>query len=92
MSIRLAKHGPPAWVCRPLVAKRLHATNMFSDVAEILRAIELIESLHHTHADWGRHNRWFAHVYLRVGQRRAAFGQFARAAVRGQQDLGENVH
>jgi len=84
MSIRLAKHGPPAWVCSPLMAKRVHSTNMFLDVSKIVRTIKLIEVLHHTQADWGRHHRWFAQIYLRSGRHRAALGQFARAAGRGQ--------
>ena len=84
MWIRLAQHGPPAWVCRPLIAKRLHSTNMFSDVAAIVRAIKLIESLHQTQVDWGRHHHWFAYVYLRTGRPWAAIGQFATAAIRGQ--------
>ena len=45
---------------------------------------ELIEAMHHTTADWGRLHRWLAESCLRKGQRRAALGQFARAAVRGQ--------
>jgi glycosyltransferase involved in cell wall biosynthesis len=84
MSIRLARQGPPAWVCSPLIAKRVHSTNMFLNVAEIVRATKLIEELHNTEADWGRMHRWLAERHLRSGQRRAALGQFARAAVRGQ--------
>jgi glycosyltransferase involved in cell wall biosynthesis len=84
MSIRLAKHGPPAWVCSPLIAKRVHPSNMSLDIAEIVRATKLIEALHNTAADWGRVHRWLAERYLRSGQRRAALGQFARAAGRGQ--------
>ena len=84
MSIRLAKHGPPAWVCSPLMAKRMHSTNMFLNVTEMWRATKLIEALHNTQADWGKHHRWFAQVYLRGGDRGAALGQFARAAVHGQ--------
>ena len=84
MSIRLAKHGPPAWVCRPLMAKRLHSTNMFLNIEPIMQATKLIEALHETKADWGMMHRWFAHRYLRLGQRRAALHQLALAAVRGQ--------
>ncbi len=84
MYIRLAKHGPPACVCSPLVARRLHASNGTLDITEIVRGTKLIETLHHTTADWGRLHRWMAHSCLRAGQRRAALGQFARAAVRGQ--------
>jgi glycosyltransferase involved in cell wall biosynthesis len=84
MSIRSAQYGPPAWVCRPLMAKRVHETNMFLDVSEIMRATRLIEDLHHTHVDWGRVHRWLAERYLRKGQRRAALAQFAKAATKGE--------
>jgi len=84
MWIRLAKHGPPAWVCSPLVGYRVHNSNSSLDIAEIVRGTKLIETLHHTTADWGRLHRWLAESCLRSGQRREALGQFARAAVRGQ--------
>jgi glycosyltransferase involved in cell wall biosynthesis len=86
MWIRLAKAGPPAWVCSPLLAYRVHASNSSLDIAEILRGARLIQELHHTTADWGRLHRWLAESCLRSGQRRAALGQFARAAVNGQAD------
>ena len=86
MWIRLAKAGPPAWVCSPLLAYRVHASNSSLDIAEILRGARLIQELHHTTADWGRLHRWLAESCLRSGQRRAALGQFARAAVHGQAD------
>jgi glycosyltransferase involved in cell wall biosynthesis len=94
MSIRSAQYGPPAWVCRPLIAKRVHETNMFLNVSEIVRATRLIEDLHHTHVDWGRVHRWIAERYLRNGQRRAALAQFAKAAMKGElggvaEDLSE---
>jgi glycosyltransferase involved in cell wall biosynthesis len=84
MWIRLAKHGPPAWVARPLLAYRVHDTNASLDIAEIVRGTKLIERLHHTTADWGHIHRWLAESYLRRGQRSAALGQLLRAAVRGQ--------
>jgi glycosyltransferase involved in cell wall biosynthesis len=84
MSIRLAKHGPPAFVCSPLVARRLHGSNVTLDVADMVRGTQLIEALHDTTADWGRLHRWMAHSHMRAGRRGAAFAQFARAAVRGQ--------
>lgn len=84
MWIRLAKHGPPACVSSPLIARRLHASNSTLDIEEIIRGTKLIETLHHTRADWGRLHRWMAHSYLRAGQRRAALSQFTRAAVGGQ--------
>jgi glycosyltransferase involved in cell wall biosynthesis len=82
--IRLAKVGPPAWACRPLLAYRVHGSNSSLDIAEILRGARLIEELHRTTADWGRLHRWLAESCLRSGQRRAALGQFARAALHGQ--------
>jgi glycosyltransferase involved in cell wall biosynthesis len=84
MWIRLAKSGPPAWVRRPLLAYRVHASNSSLDIAEIVRGTRLIEELHHTTADWGRLHRWLAESCLRSGQRRAALGQFCRATVHGQ--------
>jgi len=84
MWIRLAKAGPPAWVRSPLVARRVHPSNSSLDITEIVRGTRLIEQLHGTTADWGRLRRWLAESYLRTGQRRAALGQFALAAVSGQ--------
>jgi glycosyltransferase involved in cell wall biosynthesis len=84
MWIRLARAGPPAWVRSPLLAYRVHTSNSSLDIAEIVRGTRLIEELHHTTADWGRLHRWLAESCLRTGQRRAALGQFARAAVHGQ--------
>jgi glycosyltransferase involved in cell wall biosynthesis len=84
MWIRLAKHGPPARVCSPLLAYRVHDANASLDIAEIVRGTKLIEALHQTRADWGRLHRWLAESYLRRGQRLAAVGQFMRAAFRGQ--------
>jgi hypothetical protein len=84
MWIRLAKAGPPAWVRSPLIAYRVHPSNSSLDIAEIVRGARRIEQLHHTTADWGRLHRWLAESCLRSGQRRAALGQFARAAAHGQ--------
>ena len=84
MWIRLAKAGPPAWVRSPLMAYRVHSSNSSLDIAEIVRGARLIEELHHTTADWGRLHRWLAESCLRTGQRRAALGQLARAALHGQ--------
>jgi glycosyltransferase involved in cell wall biosynthesis len=84
MWIRLAKAGPPAWVRSPLIAYRVHPSNSSLDIAEIVRGARRIEQLHHTTADWGRLHRWLAESCLRSGQRRAALGQFSRAAAHGQ--------
>lgn len=84
MWIRLAKHGPPACVSDPLVGYRVHERNASLDVAEILRGTRLIETLHHTKADWGRLHRWIAESYLRMGQHRHAAEHYASAAFRGE--------
>ena len=82
--IRLAKHGWPAGVRDLLMAKRIHASNMFADTARIIEATRIIEALHGTPIDWGRMHRWFAWRYLRQGQQLRAATEFAKAAVRGQ--------
>jgi GT2 family glycosyltransferase len=84
MWIRLAKMGPPAWVCSPLMAYRVHSSNSSLNVVEVVRGAQLIEQLHATTIDWGRVHRWFAESYLRAGCRQQALRQFAMAAVRGQ--------
>jgi glycosyltransferase involved in cell wall biosynthesis len=84
MWIRLAKAGPPAWVRSPLMAKRVHSSNSSLDTAEIVRGARLIQELHQTTLDWGRLHRWLAESCLRNGQRGAAIGQMARAALHGQ--------
>jgi glycosyltransferase involved in cell wall biosynthesis len=84
MWIRLAKQGPPAWVCRPLMAYRVHPSNASLDIAEIMRGARLIEQLHSTRLDWGRIHRWLAESSLRSGRRDEALGQFCRAFFRGQ--------
>lgn len=84
MWIRLANAGPPAWVRSPLMAKRVHSSNSSLDTAEIVRGARLIQELHRTTVDWGRLHRWLAESCLRTGQRGAALGQLARAALHGQ--------
>jgi glycosyltransferase involved in cell wall biosynthesis len=84
MWIRLAKQGPPACVCSPLLGYRVHGSNSSLNIAEIIRGTELIETLHDTRADWGRLHRWLAESCLRTGRRPRAIAHFAKAAVRGQ--------
>lgn len=84
MWIRLANAGPPAWVRSPLMAKRVHSSNSSLDTAEVVRGARLIQELHKTTVDWGRLHRWLAESCLRTGQRGAALGQLARAALHGQ--------
>ena len=83
MWIRLAKEGPPAWVCSPLIGYRIHGSNSSLNIAEIIRGARLIEAKHHAAVDWGRLHRWLGQSCLRSGQRVAALHHFASAAVRG---------
>ena len=84
MWIRLSRFGPPAWVCRPLVAYRMHGSTSSLDVAEIIRGTQEIERKHDTTPDWGRLNRWLAELCLRNGRRGEALGYYVRAALGGQ--------
>ena len=84
MWIRLAKLGPPAWVCSPLVAKRAHNRNSSLDTREILAGSALIERLHGGKVDRGITYRWLAESCLRTGRRAMAVRYFAAAALRGQ--------
>jgi glycosyltransferase involved in cell wall biosynthesis len=88
MWIRLAKLGPPAWVCSPLVAKRAHNRNSSLDTREILAGSLLIERLHEGRLDRGITYRWLAKSCMRTGRRATAARYFAAAALRGQ---GRNV-
>ena len=84
MWIRLARHGPPAWVCSPLMAKRMHPSNLSLSTTRFVRGTELIEQIHDIEVDWGRVHRWLAERHLRSGHRAAAAGRLVRAALRGQ--------
>jgi glycosyltransferase involved in cell wall biosynthesis len=84
MWIRLAKLGPPAWVCSPLVAKRAHNRNSSLDTSEILAGSALIERLHGIKVDRGITYRWLAQSCLRTGRRATAVRYFAAAALQGQ--------
>jgi hypothetical protein len=83
MWIRLAKEGPPAWVCNPLIGYRIHTSNSSLNVAEIIRGARLIAAKHDAPVDWGRLHRWLGQSCLRSGHRLAALHHFARAAARG---------
>jgi glycosyltransferase involved in cell wall biosynthesis len=82
--IRLAKHGLPACVHEPLVARRLHSSNSSLRVSDFICGTIQIEALHQTRADWGRLYRWMAHSALRAGRPRTALALFGKAAARGE--------
>ena len=83
MWIRLARHGPPAWVCSPLMAKRVHPSNLSLSTTRFVRGTKLIEEIHHISVDWGHVHRWLAERHLRSGHRAAAVVRLLRAALRG---------
>jgi glycosyltransferase involved in cell wall biosynthesis len=83
MWIRLASRHPAAWVCEPLIAKRIHPSNMSLDTDGFIAGTRQIEALHHTQADWGRIYRWLAERHLRSGRRVRALTFLARAAAAG---------
>jgi cellulose synthase/poly-beta-1,6-N-acetylglucosamine synthase-like glycosyltransferase len=82
--IRLAKHGWPAGVREPLMAKRVHSSNMFAETDRIVRATTVIQTLHDTPIDWGRMYQWLAERYLRQGQWLTALSMTAKATAHGQ--------
>jgi len=82
--IRLAKHGWPAGVCEPLMAKRIHSSNMFGETDRIVRATTVIEALHATPIDWGRMYPWLAERYLREGRWLTALSTSTKAVAHGQ--------
>jgi hypothetical protein len=82
--IRLVKHGWPAAVRGPLVAKRVHASNMFAETERIVRAVTIIEQLHRTPIDWGRMHRWLAERYAREGRWVEASSELTKAVARGE--------
>jgi len=81
--IRLAQHGRPAGVREPLMAKRIHSSNMFGVTDRIVRATTVIETLHGTAIDWGRMYQWLAERYLREGRWLTALSTSTKALARG---------
>jgi hypothetical protein len=83
MWIRLARLGPPAWVCHPLVALRIHPGNASRNMGRMLRELDVIERRHRIPVDRAAHYRWAAWTCLLAGERRAALGFYARAVRAG---------
>jgi glycosyltransferase involved in cell wall biosynthesis len=77
--LRLAGHGPPAVVDRPLVAYRLHAGNASLDDAVMLRDVEVIEDAHRIRVSRAALYRYLGWWALRTGRHRSALGHFLRA-------------
>jgi glycosyltransferase involved in cell wall biosynthesis len=80
MWIRLARLGPPAWVCQPLTAYRMHpASNAFVDAAQMLTEADVIAGRYRIPVDRAAQCRRAAWTCLRAGRRREALRYYAKA-------------
>ena len=78
--IRLARLGPPAWVCHPLTAYRMHpASNAFADVGRMLAEAAVIADRYRIPVDRAAQYRRAAWTCLRAGRRRQALGYYLGA-------------
>jgi len=80
MWIRMARAGLPAWVPRPLLAYRVHATNASLNVAEIISGAQEIGRRYEGPVDMTELHRHIARIHLRSNRPVAAFTSFLRAA------------
>src|SRR5215207_5075755 len=71
--------APPAWVCRPLVALRVHPGNASQNMDRMLQELDVIERRHRIPVDRAAHYRWAAWSSLQAGRRRAALRYYAHA-------------
>ena len=81
--IRVARTGPPAWVCEPLVAYRFHAGNVASAPGEMVDEARVIAARHGIPVDVAAMHRRAAWAALRGGRRLLAVRHYARAVARG---------
>jgi glycosyltransferase involved in cell wall biosynthesis len=86
MWIRLAQHGPPDWVCRPLVAISYHGANASRDAEAMMRQLETVAARYGIPVDRARHQRWVAWNALLEGRRVDAARNYLRAVALG--DVG----
>jgi glycosyltransferase involved in cell wall biosynthesis len=84
MWIRLARLGPPAWVCHPLTAYRMHpASNAFVDAARMLTEATVIADRYGIPVDRAAQYRRAAWTCLRAGRRGDALGYYVGAVRTG---------
>lgn len=83
MWIRLARRGPPDWVCKPLVAVSHHQHNASGDVASMIRQLDVVAARYSIQVDRARHLRWAAWQTLVAGCRVRAARYYGRAALEG---------
>jgi GT2 family glycosyltransferase len=81
--IRLARTGPPAWVCEPLVAYRFHAGNVAADPREMVVEARRLAARHAIPVDMAAMHRRTAWAALRGGRRLLAVRHYAHAVARG---------
>lgn len=86
MWIRLARAGPPAWVCSPLVAISYHQGNASRDMAAMIRQLDVVAERYGIRVDRARHYRWAAWHALLEGRRADATRYYGRAVAAG--DVG----
>jgi glycosyltransferase involved in cell wall biosynthesis len=83
MWIRLARAGPPDWVCSPLVAISYHRHNASRDMAAMIRQLDVVAGRYGIRVDRARHYRWAAWYSLLEGRRADATRNYARAVAAG---------
>jgi hypothetical protein len=83
MWIRLARTGPPAWVCRPQVAYRHHRGNANTDPAPMVSEPTLLAHRYGITVDRSAMMRRAAWTCLQDGRRGKAAGYYLRAVARG---------
>lgn len=83
MWLRLARMGPPDWVCSPLVAICIHSGNMSRDMPVMFRELDVLGRRYGIRIDRARHYRWAAWTALLEGQRWQAVRYYARAVRQG---------
>ena len=81
--LRIARTGPPAWVCEPLVAYRFHAGNVATDPADMVGEARRLAVRHHIPVDMAGMHRRAAWTALRGGRRGLALRHYASAIARG---------
>jgi glycosyltransferase involved in cell wall biosynthesis len=79
--LRLARHGPPAWVASPLVGYRIHPGNASLDTAGMVAELAVIERRHGVRVDRTSFYRYVALISRRARRRRAALGYYLQAAL-----------
>jgi glycosyltransferase involved in cell wall biosynthesis len=84
MWIRMARAALPAWVPRPMLAYRVHASNASLVVSEIISGARTIERRYGGPVDMVEVHRHIARVHLRSNRPEAALFAYLRAATRAK--------